>query len=211
MRVSFSSGQVNAGALHLAFGRTPDPYMNPVDAGTADYREIYWRIYIRNQPGWTGGSANKLSRATVFAAPSWAQAMVAHVWGNDGNFLYADPVRGTDDAGNLLTTGYNDFANFTWLGAEQSATPIFSSSNVGQWHCVEAQVRLNTAGSSNGIFRMWIDGALETERTNYNFLGAFNAFGLNAVFIENYWNAGSPVAQERYLDRFIVSTSRIGC
>jgi len=31
------------------------------------------------------------------------------------------------------------------------------------------------------------------------------------VFFENYWNTGSPAAQERYLDDIVVSTRRIGC
>ena len=34
---------------------------------------------------------------------------------------------------------------------------------------------------------------------------------INAVFFENYWNAGSPLTQERYFDNIIISTSRIGC
>src|SRR6476660_3934595 len=32
------------GQLHLAFGKTPNPYFKPVDAGAATYREIYWRL-----------------------------------------------------------------------------------------------------------------------------------------------------------------------
>ena len=39
----------------------------------------------------------------------------------------------------------------------------------------------------------------------------YQEYGLNAVFLENWWNAGSPVAQERYLDNFVISTERIGC
>src|SRR5690606_27065922 len=35
MRARFAAGQTNAGSLKLAFGRTPDSYMRPVDAGTA--------------------------------------------------------------------------------------------------------------------------------------------------------------------------------
>jgi hypothetical protein len=31
------------------------------------------------------------------------------------------------------------------------------------------------------------------------------------VFVENFWNAGSPVAQDRYIDNFVVSTQSIGC
>lgn len=211
MRVRFAKGQVDAGALHLAFGRTPDAYFRQVDEGKADYREIYWRVFLRNQPGWVGGSGIKLSRATVFATSSWAQAMVAHVWGTDGDYLFIEPVRGTDDSGNLLTTAYNDFPHFKWLGGERSKTPIFDAAHVGQWHCLEAQVRLNDPGQVNGVFRLWIDGQLDAERMDYDFVASYREYGINAVFLENYWNEGSPVVQERYFDRFVVSTQRIGC
>jgi len=40
---------------------------------------------------------------------------------------------------------------------------------------------------------------------------SLSAYGINAVFIENYWNKGAPVVQERYLDNFVVSRARIGC
>src|SRR5690606_34824705 len=55
MRALFNQGDVGAGSLHLAFGRTPQSYIRPVDAGTANYREVYWRMYLRHQEGWTGG------------------------------------------------------------------------------------------------------------------------------------------------------------
>jgi hypothetical protein len=215
MRARFAAGQVDAGSLHLAFGRTPDAYIAPVDAGTANYREIYWRIFVRYQPGWIGGGGDKLSRATVFATPSWAQAMIAHVWsggsGSAVNHVVLDPTRGTDDGGTLLTTEYNDAAHLTWLGAVQSTTPVFDQAHVGAWHCIEAHVRLNDAGRANGVFELWVDGKPEAARSGLNFLGAYDAFGLNAVFIENHWNAGSPAPQERYLDSFVVSTAPIGC
>jgi len=44
-----------------------------------------------------------------------------------------------------------------------------------------------------------------------NWVGNYSAYGINAVFIENYWNKGAPVVQERYLDNFVVSRARIGC
>jgi hypothetical protein len=72
-------------------------------------------------------------------------------------------------------------------------------------------VRLNDAGVANGIFEFWIDDALEARATDLNWLGAYDAFGLNAIFFENYWNSGSPVVQERYFDNVVVSTERIGC
>ncbi len=217
MRAHWNVGQVSAGALHLTFGRLPQAGFRPVDAGTADYREIFWRVYLRNQPGWTGGGGDKLSRAFVFASStSWAQAAIAHVWaGDDGsafeNVLMVDPARGTDAGGTLVTTGYNDFPNLTWLGIVRGTNPLFADANVGVWRCVEARARLNDAGSANGVMEVWIDGVLDIQKTGLNFLGSFNAYALNAVFLENYWNNGSPAAQDRFFDNFIVSTQRIGC
>lgn len=214
MRAQFAPGQVGAGALHLALGRTPQAYMRPADAGTADYRELYWRMYVRYDPGWIGGGGEKLSRAFIFASPStWAQAMIAHVWSGGANeaHLVIDPARGTDEAGNLVTTQYNDFANMTWLGAQPSATPLFDAAHVGRWYCIEAHVRLNTAGQSDGVFQLWIDDGLEARRTGLNWLGAFADYGLNAVYVENFWNDGAPRAQGRTIDNFVVSTQRIGC
>lgn len=213
MRGHFHAGQVSAGSLHLAFGRTPSATFRPVDAGTKDYREIYWRVYVRNQPGWTGGGGNKFSRAIVFATSNWAEAAIGHVWSGGpapGNYLGLDPASGTDTAGNLRTTMYNDFANLRWLGWVQGQTPLFDSAHVGQWHRVEAHMKLNTPGQSDGVFEFWIDGQLDAQHTGLDWCGSYTSFGINAVFLENYWNAGSTVDQERYFDNFVVSTRPIG-
>jgi hypothetical protein len=208
--------QTSAGALHLAFGKTPQAYFRPVDAGTANYREIYWRVFVRYPANWQGGGAEKLSRATSFASSSsWAQSMIAHVWsGVDAPFsdyLYIDPASGTDAAGTLRTTTYNDFARLRWLGAAKGTTPLFSAAQRDRWHCVEAHARLNTAGQSNGLFELWVDGTLDASHGGLNWVGNYSAYGINAVFVENYWNKGSPVVQERYIDNFVVSRARVGC
>ncbi|HET6701976.1 MAG TPA: Ig-like domain-containing protein [Gemmatimonadaceae bacterium] len=212
IRIRYAAGQVEGGNLKLAFGRTPNAYFRPVDAGTANYREVYWRMYLRAQPGWTGGAGWKWTRAIVFANANWAEAAIGHVssfWEND--FLTNGPVRGTDEAGNLVTTRYNDFDNFVYLGQVDGVTPIYASNRVGQWYCVEAHMRLNDAGQSNGILEFWIDGNVEARQASLNFLGSFNAYAINAIFFENYWNGGSPQVQERYWDNIVVSTQRIGC
>src|SRR5256885_1782055 len=81
MRAQFAAGQMSAGALHLAIGREPSSYFRPVDAGTANYRELYWRMYVRTQAGGGGGGGYKLSRAISFASAHLAEAVVAHGWG----------------------------------------------------------------------------------------------------------------------------------
>lgn len=215
MKATFAKGKTGAGNLHLAFGDTPSSYFDPVDNGTTKFRELYWRVYVRHESSWTGGGGHKLSRATIFVDGNWAQAMIAHVWsGSDSpghNYLVLDPASGTDESGNLQTTTYNDFSNLRWLGAKQGKTPLFDSQHVGDWYCVEAHVRLNDAQKSNGTFEYWIDGQLEARATGLNWVGDYDQYGLNAVFLENYWNGGAPKKQSRYFDNFVVSTSRIGC
>ncbi len=216
LRARFNVGQVGAGSWKVAFGRTPNAYIRPVNvADTTRYRELYWRFYVRRQPGWTGGGGDKLSRAQTLADSNWAQGMMAHVWSGTNpqirDFLLVDPASGTDVAGNLVTTRYNDFANMRWFGFDTTTTALFSDANAGTWYCVEARTRLNDAGQSNSIFQLWINGTLEAQRTGFNWVGSYAAYGINTVFIENWWDAGSPAQQERYWDNFVVSTQRINC
>ena len=209
IKAVFDTGTVSAGGFKLAFGRAPSTYFKPVDAGTSSYRELYWRLYLRNQAGWIGGGGDKLSRAVVMANSTWAEAAFGHVW-SGGDYLGLDPASGTDTAGNLLTTGYNDFPHMRWLGWTPSTTPIFDSAHVGQWHYIEAHMKLNDAGNNNGVFELWIDGNLEAQETSLNWLGSYNAYGINTLFIENFWNDGSPQRQERYIDNLVVATQPIG-
>lgn len=113
--------------------------------------------------------------------------------------------------GIVRTTSYNDFPNFRWLGEFRSRTPIFDATHVGKWYCVEARARLNGPGRSDGVFELWINGALEMQVTRLTWHGAVSEYEINTVFLENYWNGGAPQAQERYFDNFVVSTQRIGC
>lgn len=215
MRAHFDVGTVDAGSLKLAFGKTPSSYIRPIDNGTTKYREIYWRAYLRNDSTWQGGGGDKWTRAQSLVTSNWAQAMVAPVWSggqsNNNNYLLLDPATGIGSDSVVVTTTYNDFTNLVWLGSRQGTTPIFDASHVGKWHCIEAHVKLNDAGQQNGIFEYWIDGQSQASRSDIDWVGKYSDYGINAIFFENYWNAGSPKAQNRDFDNIVVSTSRIGC
>ncbi len=208
LRARFQAGEVGAGGVKLVFGDSPIYTNKRVRAGEK-FTDIYWRHYVKHQSGWTGNPA-KLSRATSFAASNWSQAMIAHVWGGAGNVLCMDPASGINNASQLATTKYNDFANLSWLGIGNTSFHIFATAQSDQWVCVEGRARLNSLGQSNGIFSLWIDGTLEAHRTDLNWRKSWDQKGINAVFLENYWNSGSPVEQERYFDDFVVSTQPIG-
>ncbi len=215
MQGHFTMTAQSAGDLHLAFGKTPSSYIkSAISDTTTKFREIYWRMYVRAQAGWIGGAHDKLTRAIVFGSSNFAEAAAAHVWGGDvaadSNRLILDPASGVDSAGNLITTTYND-PKLVYLGKVETTTPLFDAAHVGQWYCVEAHVKLNDSGSSNGVFELWIDDSLEAQKTGMNWVSSYSAYGINAIYFENYWNAGATVAEDRFFDRIVVSTQRIGC
>ncbi len=211
MRNLWQKGEVNAGSIKLGFGRNPSRRMNTGIKSGQDFREIYYRMYLKMQSGWQGNPI-KLSRATVIADSNWSQAMIAHIWGNPNQYpLIIDPVRCTDTSGNVLCSGYNDFSHMVWLGAQSGVTPIYDSQHDDRWYCVEAHVKLNDPGLANGIQEFWIDKQLQTRKTGINFVGSYKSYGIHAVFFENYWNGGAPQLQERYFDNIVVSTQPIGC
>jgi len=207
MRALWQTGEVGAGDLKIVFGDSPVYSAKRLRPGEK-FGEIYWRMYVKYQAGWTGDPA-KLSRATVFAGSNWSQAMIAHVWGS-GDPLVLDPASGINSSSQLVTTKYNDFANLRWLGIRRGTFPIHSTAESGQWICVEAYVKLNTPGQANGVFTLWIDGEIDAHADNLNWLYSWQEKGLNAVFHANWWNSGSPVQQERYIDDFVIATERIG-
>jgi len=211
MQVRWQAGEVGAGSIKLSFGRNPNAYMNKQNIRPGqDFREIYYRMYLKMQTGWQGSPA-KLSRATIFtSANDWRQAMIAHLWSDDSAHLLIDPASCVD-GGVVQCTTYNDFNHLKWLGNKSGVTPLFATDHSGTWYCIEAHVKLNDPGQSNGVQEFWIDGRLEARREGFNFVGTFADYGINAVFFENYWNAGSPVLQERYFDNIVVSTKPIGC
>ncbi len=205
MKCLFEKGQVSAGSLKTLFGR------NPFGRGVRNqetFREVYWRLYVRHEPGWEGNPA-KLARATCLASPDWSQGFIAHVWGGKGDVLCIDPASGIRDS-RKVSTKYNDFEHLRWLGMRDTQTPIFSPAESGRWVCVESHVKLNTPGQSDGVFQLWIDGRLEASRTDLDWHGAWQEYAINAVFVENYWNEGSEKRQARWFDNLVISTQPIG-
>ena len=211
MRGLWQVGEIGAGSLKVAFGRNPNGYMRKGIRPDEDFREIYYRMYLRHQPGWRGDPA-KLSRATVFTSSAdWSQAMIAHLWGDGHDHLLIDPARCVGIDNRVRCVGYNDFDHLEWLGNQAGTTLVFSTAHADRWFCVEAHVRLNDPGRANGIQEFWIEDRLEARRDDLDFVRRYNAYALNAVFFENYWNDGSPREQARYFDNIVISTERIGC
>jgi hypothetical protein len=204
----YPKGKRGVGGRKIFFGDTPVYRNKALDRGKR-FSEVYWRIYVKHQYGWEGNPA-KMSRATSLVNNKWAQAMIAHVWGGGGASLTLDPVCGVR-GDRVITRYYNDFERMKWLGNRPvSRFPIHATNESGYWVLVESRIKLNTQGKSDGINQLWIDGRLECERRNLNLRGRYTKHGINAVFLEAYWNKGSPKTQSRWFDNFVVSTKPIG-
>lgn len=205
MECFYPKGEQGIGNRKLVFGDCP--FGRPVRAGEK-FEDIYWRIYVKHQEGWQG-TPDKMSRATGFVSPQWNQAFISHVW-SSGVPLTLDPVRGVRD-GQVVTTRYNDFANFKWLGNSPKGNfPLHATEEAGRWVCIESRLKLNTPGQKDGYAALWVDGVLDAERKNLDLRGTYTGHSINAIFLEAYWNNGSPVDQYRWYDDFVVSTEPIG-
>lgn len=203
----YEQGQRGKGGAKVFFGDAPI-YQNKAARNKETFTDIYWRIYVRHQPGWQGSPA-KMSRATSMVSGQWAQAMIAHVWSHQA-FLTLDPVRCVK-GDQILTRKYNDWEGMSWLGHTPVSTfPIHATEESGYWVLVESRAKLNTPGQNDGLNQLWIDGRLECERRDMNFRDRYTGHGINAVFLEAYWNDGSPVTQSRWYDHFVISTQPIG-
>ena len=210
MDAGFNKGDVNGnGNRKVAFGDFPGNVIKVRE--TEQFDDIYWRIYVKHQHGWVGAPA-KMSRATSIVSTNWQQSMIAHVWSGANNSLTLDPARGVkEQTDEIITKKYNDFDNLFWFGDKPTSTfKISSTEESGYWILVESRAKLNTPGKNDGVNQLWIDGRLEVERRNLNFRGSYTEYGINAVFLESYWNSGSIKTQGRWFDNFVISTKPIG-
>jgi hypothetical protein len=210
----YEKGSQGKGNRKVFFGDAP--FMCMAREGEK-FDEVYWRVYVKHQPGWVCGEyegkdyggPDKLSRATMFVSNKWQQGVFAHVWGGPKG-LTLDPASGIKN-GKVVTVKYNDFENMRWLGNAPGAKfNNHATDEAGWWVCVECRAKLNTPGKKDGLNQLWIDGRLECERKDLNWRNDYDEFGINAVFLEAYWNKTSPVTQKRWYDNFVISTEAIG-
>ena len=73
-------------------------------------------------------------------------------------------------------------------------------------------MKLNNVDAGDGMLEYWINDRLEAQRTEIDWIGSYNDYGINAVYLEQYWTSVPfSKVQQRYFDNFVVSTARIGC
>jgi hypothetical protein len=211
MKATYSAGVEAAGFLSVSFGESPiDKGTRPNYAPDTSFDEVYWRFRVKMEAGWPDIGPHKLTRATAFAGPDWGQAMVASLASDGDGVTLAGSGATCVFGGEVACQGYED-ASLDPLLLLPGVTPLFSEDLSGQWHCVEAHVKLNSVGLPDGVFEFWVDGQLENGGNQFDWRGEWSDYGLNLITIENFWTGGAPLQLDRWIDDVVISSQPIGC
>ncbi|MBL8941780.1 MAG: hypothetical protein JNK45_01480 [Myxococcales bacterium] len=208
LRITLQPSMVFGGWVSLRWGNGPD---GPgVDSPGEDFDEVWVRYSLRTDDDWPGYEIGDVGEIIAANGPNWAIATETAIRGDAAGRLR--PLGWTcifDGA--LACNGSND-----WNGAlqliwqEQGPSTIFGADSAGQTRCLEAHMRLNTPGASDGEAHVWIDGVEEIATTGVDFRGTWTDYGLNALRFTNYINP-PPSPLNFWVDDVVVATERIGC
>jgi hypothetical protein len=186
LRQSYIQGQVDAGWI-----------IRVSDSGFPDH--VFMRWYHKFEAGFSGFPPKMARIRYRLRSGDWSSPYAVHCW------LETDGVLALDVAATNSTQ-----ANSTgWLPIARTAFSFADAKNIGRWICFEMEMKLNTPGGTDGLYRLWADDSLIAERTGVDLRGTLTN-KINEMMLDCYWNGGSPKAQSRFYDNLVISTAKIG-
>ena len=160
----------------------------------APQQEIYVRWYVRFQTGLALAQSGGSHKFMYFNG-TFCQGHAS------GCYLLMQP------SNTLLVVAGTPYQTSGWgwndlHGGKNSAD--------GQWHCMEAHLKTNSAGT--GVVQWWVDGALRLDKNNVDYRAPYGGFGgftlpSNGVFV----TVGGNDMYEDIDDVSISTTARMGC
>ena len=134
-------------------------------------------------------------------------------------YVFADADRFQTPTDTKLTAYFESsqgMANTIIRAAQQTNSPFNDNwyhetgtevvFNAGQWHNVEAMVKMNDPGQSNGEMRMWVDGELQVERVGLLLRAAGDEdIMFNQLFFGPWMISGSAITQTFWTDDIMIS------
>ena len=214
-----------------------DPNVNwPSDAQLSkvfaqDYPELYWRAWIKTQPGWQSAASSEFKVLRTAHYDRTGNLYEYFAAGNSSpTFLMelgTSGLHGTDYVPayrcDPQTTSYycpqypydNDY--FTALGSSIQPPTAQGMYADGQWHRYDFHVKMNTRTGStwnkDGVAEFWYDGVLKMSHTDvqWKYPGSDTSVGWNSVSIGgNANNTFASQGEQWYaIDDVVVSTTPI--
>jgi Big-like domain-containing protein/polysaccharide lyase-like protein len=179
--------------------------------GLAEPDQIYLRYYVRFNDTWQKNGDGEIGKLPGFGGTygrcGWSSGPV------DGTCWSARMMNWDTGTGNQI-----GFYVYHMDGDGQYGSPFRWQPALtrGEWHCVEAQVKLNSlsGGTANydGVLRGWIDGAPAFERTNLRFRNVSSTHIEKIwwnIYVGGQWTADRNMAIN--FDNVVVAQQRIGC
>jgi len=186
LRQTYSQGQVDAG------------WIIRVDTiGFPDH--VFLRWYHKFEAGFQGFPPKMARIRYRLRSGDWSSPFAVHCW------LETDGVLALD----VQATNSTQANSVGWLPIARTAFSFANAKNIGRWICFEMEMKLNTPGAADGLYRLWADDSLIAERTGVDLRGSLTN-KINEIMLDCYWNGGSPKAQSRYYDNVVISTQKIG-
>lgn len=159
---------------------------------------VFYRFYHKFGAGYTTAYPQKMSRIGYRSHSTWTEIFRVHTWfGKTTGILTLDVMAKNSTQAN--SGGYLPVASSGFSFAE----------HLDEWVAVEVELKLNTPGSKDGLYRLWLNDSLVVERLNVDMRGT-TADKINEVMLDTYWNGGSTGNLKRFYDNFVISTQKIG-
>mgnify|MGYP004702894625 CR=1 FL=1 len=157
---------------------------------------IFMRWYHKFEDGFEGFPP-KMARIRHRDRQTWKTSYAVHCWiTNEGEVVLDVSAKNSSQAN---SAGYLPIARSGFKLNE----------NTGNWVCFEMEVKLNSPETKDGLYRLWINDELRIERLNVDLRGNTSE-KINELMLDCYWNNGSPRAQSRFYDDFVISENKIG-
>ncbi|MBI2895679.1 MAG: hypothetical protein HYY06_19130, partial [Deltaproteobacteria bacterium] len=175
--------------------------------------EIYMRLYIFLEDGYSLGTCNQLK---LFAIKGGAS--IDQTYGGAGvvptGYDKMAVVLAIDNDWALHFYTYHMDQASVWGDYQYLSTAGQAYLEAGRWVELEVGVKLNTPGQADGVIRGWVDGVLRGEVRGLRFR-LVNDVKIRRLDIEQYWGGGgpentSPVNQSAFIDNVVVSNLPVG-
>lgn len=199
------------------------------DHGYAQPDELYWRYWIRFDPGFRidppargklpgpatlGHDRCNGGRPSVPGEPCFSARMLfSRTYPHAGEPGYPNGPDGKTLLGFYtyhLDSPSNRGDIWTWDQIDKDVAVLDN----GQWYCVEGRIKLNTPGARDGLLQGWVDGQLAFDKNDIGFRRAAES----SMHIKTFWfdiyyggSDSSPRNNEIQFDSLALSSEKVGC
>jgi len=210
LRVNYPQGGVGPGETGTQF---PIILRGMLAQNDGHYNELYLRYYVKFEEGFDFRKGGKLP-GLMGGGNSWSRSGGDQPDGTNGWTLRFMWRRG----GELVVYAYVPKSENGKWGEEVWGQDITTNVDAqpGEWHCIEEYVNVGTAGSDDGILKVWVDGEQKIDIDDMRFRNVENDDGrIGGIYFSTFHGGNSDdwaPENDSYaqFDGFVLAKNRVG-